>query len=299
MPLYCAISTRFGSIRISFTSVGVERISSEQMMALTHTLLPDPVAPAIRTCGILARSALNGWPATSWPSAKASLLVAPSVSKLSEPSTSLRVTRSKALFGISMPTYGSPGIGASIRIERAARPSARLSARPSIRDSLMPGSTSSAYWVTTGPSWMRATFTPIPKWASVSWIRLSLGGEVHLGGAAGRGVGEQVELRQLPDAFAGLEGGVDRVRLPHRGQVLLLLRLQRLHADRRHAGRHRGPDRGAPHGLGHGADRDGRLHPRLRRRRCRDSAHRRAGGARSAAAHPRPLRRRRRCGPAP
>ena len=73
-----------------------------------------------------------------------------------------------------MPTYGSPGIGASIRIERAARPSARLSARPSIRDSLMPGSTSSAYCVTTGPSWMRATFTPIPKCCSVSWIRLPL-----------------------------------------------------------------------------------------------------------------------------
>ena len=76
MPLYCAISTRLGSIRISFTSVGVARISSEQMMALTHTLLPDPVAPAISTCGIFDRSALNGWPATSWPSAKASLLVA-------------------------------------------------------------------------------------------------------------------------------------------------------------------------------------------------------------------------------
>ena len=48
---------------------------SEPMMALTHTLLPDPVAPAMRRCGILARSALNGWPATSWPRAKASLLL--------------------------------------------------------------------------------------------------------------------------------------------------------------------------------------------------------------------------------
>ena len=38
-----------------------------------------------------------------------------------------------------MPTYGSPGIGASIRMLRAASASARLSDRPSIRLSLMPG----------------------------------------------------------------------------------------------------------------------------------------------------------------
>ena len=42
------------------------------MIALTQTLLPEPVAPAMSRCGIFARSALNGWPATSWPSAKAS-----------------------------------------------------------------------------------------------------------------------------------------------------------------------------------------------------------------------------------
>ncbi len=74
------------------------------MMALTHTLLPDPVAPAMRTCGILARSALNGCPATSWPRAKASLLREPISSKFGEARTSLRVTRSKAEFGISIPT---------------------------------------------------------------------------------------------------------------------------------------------------------------------------------------------------
>ena len=43
-----------------------------------------------------------------------------------------------------------------------------------MRLSLMPGSTSSAYCVTTGPSWMRATFTPMPKCASVSRIRWPL-----------------------------------------------------------------------------------------------------------------------------
>ena len=143
-------------------------------MALTHTLLPEPVAPAMRRCGILARSALNGWPATSCPSAKASFdfFVASPWMRLAR--TSFSVTRSKAEFGISIPTYGSPGIGASIRMLRAESASARLSERPSIRLSFTPGSTSRAYWVTTGPSWMRATFTPMPKCASVSRIRSPL-----------------------------------------------------------------------------------------------------------------------------
>ena len=51
------------------------------MIALTQTLLPDPVAPAMSRCGMRDRSALNGWPATSWPSAKASLLRADASSK--------------------------------------------------------------------------------------------------------------------------------------------------------------------------------------------------------------------------
>ena len=43
------------------------------------------------------------------------------LAKLREASTSLRVTRSNALLGISMPTNGSPGIGASMRMDRAER----------------------------------------------------------------------------------------------------------------------------------------------------------------------------------
>ena len=171
MPLYCASSTRFGSMRISFTSVGVALIRNEPMIALTQTLLPEPVAPAMSRCGIFDRSALEGCPATSWPRAKASFERLATSPWVRLASTSFRVTRSNAEFGISTPTYGSPGIGASIRMLRAASASARLSDRPSIRLSLMPGSTSSAYWVTTGPSWIRATFTPMPKCASVSRMR--------------------------------------------------------------------------------------------------------------------------------
>ena len=39
------------------------------MMALTMTLFPEPVAPAIKRCGMLARSRICGAPPTSLPSA--------------------------------------------------------------------------------------------------------------------------------------------------------------------------------------------------------------------------------------
>ena len=102
------------------------------------------------------------------------------------------------MFGISTPTYGSPGIGASIRMLRADRASARLSASPSIRLSLTPGSTSRAYWVTTGPSWMRATFTPMPKWASVSRMRPPLAVRSIWAADDCRRVRQQLERPEAP-----------------------------------------------------------------------------------------------------
>ena len=39
------------------------------MIVLMQTDLPEPVAPAISTCGILVRSATTGLPETSRPSA--------------------------------------------------------------------------------------------------------------------------------------------------------------------------------------------------------------------------------------
>ena len=50
-----------------------------------------------------------------------------------------------------MPTTSRPGMGASMRIERAASAMARSSARPSMRDSLTRASGLTSYWVTTGP----------------------------------------------------------------------------------------------------------------------------------------------------
>ena len=58
------------------------------MSALTMTLLPEPVAPAMSRCGILARSTAWALPATSRPRAKVSF--EPDALK----STSSRIRRS-------------------------------------------------------------------------------------------------------------------------------------------------------------------------------------------------------------
>src|SRR6478735_5775129 len=134
------------------------------MTALTMTLLPEPVGPAISRCGILARSTALATPATSRPRANVSL------DSDAVNSTSSRTRRSgtalKSLFGISMPTALLPGIGASIRSELAASAIARSSARPSMRLTLTSGAGWTSYWVTTGPA-LRATIRAgMPKPAS-------------------------------------------------------------------------------------------------------------------------------------
>ncbi len=140
---------------MSRTSSGVARQSRLVIRAFTMTLLPEPVAPAIRRWGILARSAARAWPATSRPRAKVSL--EPEAPK----STSSMIRRSetmlKSLLGISRPTTVLPGMGASIRIVRAARAIARSSERLSIRETLIDGSGSTSYWVTTGPAFQCRT----------------------------------------------------------------------------------------------------------------------------------------------
>ena len=97
------------------------------MSALTMTLLPEPVAPAMSRCGILARSTAWALPATSRPRAK--VRVEPDALKSSSSRMRRRATTLKSLFGISMPTACLPGIGASIRSERAARAIDRSSDR--------------------------------------------------------------------------------------------------------------------------------------------------------------------------
>ncbi len=71
MPSYTDNSTLFGSIIISFTSSGRALYSKLVMMLLRHTLLPEPVAPAMSKCNIFVKSATSGLPPISRPSAMA------------------------------------------------------------------------------------------------------------------------------------------------------------------------------------------------------------------------------------
>ena len=83
-----------------------------------------------------------GVPETYWPQMKRVIM---SFTETWNP------TISDAWLGISMPTTSRPGMGASMRMLRAARAMARSSARPSMRLSLMRASGRTSYWVTTGP----------------------------------------------------------------------------------------------------------------------------------------------------
>jgi hypothetical protein len=59
-------------MRIIRTSSGVERSRIEVRIVLMHPDLPEPVVPAIRTCGIRARSVQTEEPEMSLPSQTAS-----------------------------------------------------------------------------------------------------------------------------------------------------------------------------------------------------------------------------------
>ncbi len=65
-----------------------------------------------------------------------------------------------------MPTALLPGIGASIRSERAARAIARSSDSASIRLTLTSGAGWTSYWVTTGPAFRPTILAGMPKPAS-------------------------------------------------------------------------------------------------------------------------------------
>ena len=59
MPSYAVSSTRLGSTSTIRTSSGVARTMTEVIRQLMQDDLPEPVAPATRTCGIFARLAMT------------------------------------------------------------------------------------------------------------------------------------------------------------------------------------------------------------------------------------------------
>ena len=126
-----------------------------------QTLLPEPVAPAIKTCGIFAISATTSFPATSFPSANASLDLCPW--NASDEIISLKCTTSFSTFGISIPTACFPGIGASILILSAAKFSAISSAKFAILLTLTPSAGFNSYLVIAGPTETFSTFAETPK----------------------------------------------------------------------------------------------------------------------------------------
>ena len=85
---------------------------------LIHTDLPEPVAPAISTCGIFAISETITLPEISLPTAKP--MLSPPFLKALLSKRSRKNTVCFCLFGTSIPIADFPGIGASILISLAA-----------------------------------------------------------------------------------------------------------------------------------------------------------------------------------
>ena len=166
-----ANSTRLGSIRISFNSSGVAWNIRPASSALMHTLLPEPVAPAISMCGIRVRSPTTELPETSVPIASESSVL--SFWKAGVCRISRRVTRLVDLLGTSMPSAGLPGMGAWIRIA-AESASARSFCSAVIFRTGTPTPGWISYWVTEGPELTPITVAWTSKLASVCSITLML-----------------------------------------------------------------------------------------------------------------------------
>jgi hypothetical protein len=119
------------------------------MKALRHTDFPDPVVPAMRAWGILARSATKGLPVRSRPRARGSSAL------LLANSGAWRISRRNTIsgfgLGISTPTAPFPGIGATMRMLRAFMANARSASRLAILFTFTPGAGTTSNWVTTGP----------------------------------------------------------------------------------------------------------------------------------------------------
>ncbi len=116
-------STILGSTIRNFSSSGGWSHSMPVMIELMHTLLPDPVAPAMSRCGMAPRSTVTAPPDTSRPRGMRRKPF--SFRYASDSNTPRSETIDTLLLGTSMPTMGRPGTGASMRMGAAARARAR------------------------------------------------------------------------------------------------------------------------------------------------------------------------------
>ena len=156
-------------MRMRRTSAGVVRMRIDMSMALIATDLPEPVVPPMSRCGMVARSASTGAPATSLPMASRSGPPSPAGA-----STSPSVTELRRTFGTSMPTSDLPGIGARMRTVEAASESARSSASAVTLERRTPLAISTSNRVTVGPATHATTRAGMSKVASVSAIACAM-----------------------------------------------------------------------------------------------------------------------------
>ena len=142
-------------------SLGALRYNKLEIKVFVITDLPEPVVPAIKRCGILAKFATTALPEISLPTANVSGSVAFFHSLLSI--TPRSRTSADFAFGNSTPTERVPGIGASILILSTARFNANSLSRAKIFDKFTPCGGRMVYCVTRGPTFAPSISTSIPN----------------------------------------------------------------------------------------------------------------------------------------
>ena len=115
---YWVSSTRLGSTMIIRTWSGVERMRIDVRAELRKLDLPEPVWPATRRWGILARLTITVRPLMSRPRVASSGWVALAAS--SDTSRSPTVIIWRRTFGTSTPMACLPGMGARMRTSGVA-----------------------------------------------------------------------------------------------------------------------------------------------------------------------------------
>ena len=184
IPWYGVSSTLFGSIITIRTSIGVRDSSSPATIVFMHTLFPDPVAPATRVCGMVAKSAIMGSPPLPMPIGTGSAAFCANCVHSGVSIMDRRFTGVGVAFGTSMPTTDAPGTTDSNLMFGHLSASARSFSRLSMVSTLTlcavvlefgpppfhPGL--SPYIVMVGPILTWSTVTSTPCWASDSSISL-------------------------------------------------------------------------------------------------------------------------------
>ena len=152
---------------MSFTSFGDLLYKIERIIEFTHTDFPEPVEPAIKRCGVFAKSNNCASPVISFP--KTTGIAIFLYAAVSVSISSLKLTIARSLFGTSIPTALFPGIGATIRTLEAASRKAILSCNATILLSFTPGAGKISNIVITGPFLIPVTSASILNSLKVSF----------------------------------------------------------------------------------------------------------------------------------